>query len=200
MKNIWKYTSVLCVGICVLLSSCADGLLVDTNPISALEKSEENSEFTILAAKQWYENIQVPEITNNFAGGEEGEKIYPYWDMAIINTKGRFEAVEVPIIVKKRYICVDSLTYQKWDMDIKTDYILAVKVVVLKDNETNRIRSFIMEIVGTYEYMRKGTIYKNNYFFRDPELEGVVMFYTLKGKFINGWRYAGGKIVKKILP
>ena len=45
-----------------------------------------NGEFTILAAKQWYENIQVPEITNNFAGGEEGEKIYPYWDMAIVNT------------------------------------------------------------------------------------------------------------------
>ena len=200
MKNLRKYTLVLYVVICTLLSSCADGLLVNTNPILALEKSDNNGEFTILAAKQWYENIQVPEITNNFAGGEEGEKIYPYWDMAIVNTKGRFEAVEAPIIVKKRYINVDSLTYKKWDMDIKTDYALAVKIVVLKDNVTNHVRSFIMEIVGTYEYMQKGTIYKNNYLFRDPELEGIVMFYTLKGKPINGLRYARGKIIKKILP
>ena len=96
--------------------------------------------------------------------------------MAIVNTKGRFEAVEAPIIVKKRYINVDSLTYKKWDMDIKTDYALAVKIVVLKDNVTNHVRSFIMEIVGTYEYMQKGTIYKNNYLFRDPELEGIVCF------------------------
>ena len=188
MKNLRKYTLVLYVVICTLLLSCADGLLVNTNPILALEKSDNNGEFTILAAKQWYENIQVPEITNNFAGGEEGEKIYPYWDMAIVNTKGRFEAVEAPIIVKKRYINVDSLTYKKWD------------IVVLKDNVTNHVRSFIMEIVGTYEYMQKGTIYKNNYLFRDPELEGIVMFYTLKGKPINGWRYARGKIIKKILP
>ena len=200
MKNLWKYTLSLYVIICTLLSSCADGLLVNTNPILTLEKSDDNGEFTILAAKQWYENMQVPEIINNFAGGEEGEKINPYWDMAIVNTKGRFEAVEAPIIVKKRYINVDSLTYKKWDTDTKMEYALAVKIVILKDNVTSRIRSFIMEIVGTYEYMQKGTIYKNNYLFRDPELEGVVMFYTLKGKLINGWRYAGGKIVKKILP
>lgn len=56
-----------------------------------------------------------------------------------------------------------------------------------------------MTFVGTYEYLKKTrTIGKNGYLYRQPDFSGAVLFHELNGAFINGWRYADGKIAATI--
>ncbi|WP_294608513.1 hypothetical protein [uncultured Bacteroides sp.] len=41
---------------------------------------------------------------------------------------------------------------------------------------------------------------KNSYLYREPDYDGLVLFYAINGSFINGWRYSDGKIVGYLSP
>ena len=42
-------------------------------------------------------------------------------------------------------------------------------------------------------------LHTNTYLHRDSQLSGIVVFYTLYGKFMNGWRYRDGKITAALV-
>ena len=74
-------------------------------------------------------------------------------------------------------------------------------MVVLKDKITGKIRSFVMIFVGSYDYLKNTrNMTKNSYLYREPDYDGLVLFYAINGSFINGWRYSDGKIVGYLSP
>ena len=85
---------------------------------------------------------------------------------------------------------------------MKADYIRnTTKMVVLKDLVTNKTRSFIMVFVGSYDYLtRSRNMGRNSYLYREPDYDGMVLYYAINGTFINGWRYSNGKLVGYISP
>ena len=85
---------------------------------------------------------------------------------------------------------------------MKADYIRnTTKMVVLKDLVTNKTRSFIMAFVGSYDYStRSRNMGRNSYLYREPDYDGMVLYYAINGIFINGWRYSNGKLVGYISP
>ena len=85
---------------------------------------------------------------------------------------------------------------------MKADYIRnTTKMVVLKDLVTNKTRSFIMAFVGSYDYLtRSRNMGRNSYLYREPDYDGMVLYYAINGIFINGWRYSNGKLVGYISP
>ena len=74
-------------------------------------------------------------------------------------------------------------------------------MVVLKDKITGKMRSFVMIFVGSYAYLKNTrNMTKNSYLYREPDYDGLVLFYAINGSFINGWRYSDGKIVGYLSP
>lgn len=41
---------------------------------------------------------------------------------------------------------------------------------------------------------------KNSYLYRQPDFDGMVLFYELNGTLVNGWKYTNGKITGCIAP
>ncbi|MGM9836613.1 MAG: hypothetical protein ACI30L_07680 [Muribaculaceae bacterium] len=62
--------------------------------------------------------------------------------------------------------------------------------------------SYYMTIVPSLKYAERynSRMRRNLYLSRDKNLDGIVLFHTLTGMFVNGWQYKDGKIVGKILP
>lgn len=128
--------------------------------------------------------------------------IKPYWDKAKESNRGRFEVVETPTLSKGMHIILDEETTKHWQPGMKADYIRnTTKMVVLKDLVTNKTRSFIMVFVGSYDYLtRSRNMGRNSYLYREPDYDGMVLYYAINGTFINGWRYSNGKLVGYISP
>lgn len=128
--------------------------------------------------------------------------IKPYWDKAKESNRGRFEVVETPTLSKGMHIILDEETTKHWQPGMKADYIRnTTKMVVLKDLVTNKTQSFIMVFVGSYDYLtRSRNMGRNSYLYREPDYDGMVLYYAINGTFINGWRYSNGKLVGYISP
>jgi hypothetical protein len=70
----------------------------------------------------------------------------------------------------------------------------------MRYKNTGEIVSFIMTIVGDKEYLEKKEfkLWDNDYTIRDDDFSGLVLYHSLEGKFVNGWRYTNGKVTHKV--
>lgn len=206
MKNIGKckkWRILACIGILCMLFACADHMLQDDERSTTRRSKNKNRELTSSAAKEWFESNYAPVVTTRTSGGEGKElAIKPYWDKAKESNRGRFEVVETPTLSKGIHIILDEETTKHWQPGMKADYIRnTTKMVVLKDLVTNKTRSFIMVFVGSYDYLtRSRNMGRNSYLYREPDYDGMVLYYAINGTFINGWRYSNGKLVGYISP
>ena len=206
MKNIGKckkWRILACIGILCMLFACADHMLQDDERSTTRRSKNKNRELTSSAAKEWFESNYAPVVTTRTSGGEGKElAIKPYWDKAKESNRGRFEVVETPTLSKGMHIILDEETTKHWQPGMKADYIRnTTKMVVLKDLVTNKTRSFIMVFVGSYDYLtRSRNMGRNSYLYREPDYDGMVLYYAINGTFINGWRYSNGKLVGYISP
>lgn len=206
MKNIGKckkWRILACIGILCMLFACADHMLQDDERSTTRRSKNKNRELTSSAAKEWLESNYAPVVTTRTSGGEGKElAIKPYWDKAKESNRGRFEVVETPTLSKGMHIILDEETTKHWQPGMKADYIRnTTKMVVLKDLVTNKTRSFIMVFVGSYDYLtRSRNMGRNSYLYREPDYDGMVLYYAINGTFINGWRYSNGKLVGYISP
>ncbi len=158
----------------------------------------EAEDLTLTIAKQWYESEYPPIVTTRTTGGPEDEVLMkPDWRGAIASAKGRFETVETPILTDRGHIMMDAETAEHWNPLMRPNFIRNTnRIVVLRDKETNKTRSFIMMFIGSYDYLKRGgKMEQNSYLFREPDYDGLVYYYSINGEFINGWRYSNGKIV-----
>lgn len=60
--------------------------------------------------------------------------------------------------------------------------------------------SFLMTIVGDKEYLEKKEfkMWKNTYLKKDNDFNGFVLFHSLDGAYVNGWRFENGKSVATV--
>lgn len=202
MKNIArckKWRILAGMAILGMLFACADHMLQDAGDQTTKPPKNKNEELTASAAQEWFESNYAPVVATRSAGDQE-RLFKPHWGEAKEWNRMRYEVVETPIYTQGMHIILDSETETHWEPGKKNNFIRNnVRLVVLRDRKTGKTRSFIMTFVGTYEYLKKTrTIGKNGYLYRQPDFSGAVLFHELNGAFINGWRYADGKIVAAI--
>ena len=202
MKNIArckKWRILAGMAILGMLFACTDYMLQDAGDQTTKPPKNKNEELTASAAQEWFESNYAPVVATRSAGDQE-RLFKPHWGEAKEWNRMRYEVVETPIYTQGMHIILDSETETHWEPGKKNNFIRNnVRLVVLRDRKTGKTRSFIMTFVGTYEYLKKTrTIGKNGYLYRQPDFSGAVLFHELNGAFINGWRYADGKIVAAI--
>ena len=198
MKHIekWKKWRILIhIGVLGTLLACTEQMLHDDD--------SPTDELTVSVARQWYDNQYAPIVMTRTCE-EDGKElpVKPDWEGAKTSSWGRFETVETPILTNGVHLIIDSETALHWDPCTKVDYICnTTRMVVLKDKITGKMRSFVMIFVGSYNYLKNtGNMAKNSYLYREPDYDGLVLFYAINGSFINGWRYSDGKIVGYLSP
>lgn len=195
--------ALLCVG--GVLFSCIDnfqeGLGIDWKSRGSKNK---NQELTVDVAQQWYQANYAP-VVKTRTGLEVSASnmlMKPSWNKAKEFNRRRYEVVEVPIQTKRHHIFLDAETAKKWQPTSAFKFVRnTAKIVVERDKKTGRTRSFMMVFVGSCNYLKDTrTMGKNSYLYREPDFDGMVLFYELNGTLVNGWKYANGKITGSIAP
>lgn len=208
MKNYlnltWWYPFLLLGGLYYLFS-CTDNIGEGHGDSvnHTRKRKNKNEELTIATAKEWYQNHYAPVVTTRSSIMSSIDRMMkPYWEKAKESNRKRYEVVEIPIKTKGGHLILDAETSNHWSPGTSSGFIRnTAKIVIEKDKQTGRTRSFVMIFVGSYNYLQKThTMGKNSYLYRQPDFEGSVLFYEVNGVFINGWHYEKGKIVAMISP
>ena len=192
----------LFLGLCALYS-CNEEQWVDYR-MEQRKSKHRNEELTIAKAQQWYEAHYAPVVTarSSFMDAGNTVKMKPGWDKAKESNRKRYEVVEVPIMTQKPHLLMDAETQRRWNSDVPEKFIRnTAKIVIERDKKTGRTRSFVMIFVGSYDYLKNTrSMGKNSYLYRQPDFDGMVLFYELNGSLVNGWKYTNGKITASIAP
>lgn len=206
-KNFKQYRWYLIVLLCgfSLFFSCTNDLWeYQDNSLHHVKKSKnKNEELTISAAQQWYEANFAPVVTTRSSSNDSTNRMMkPYWEKAKESNRNRYEVVELPIRTKGGHLILDAETAQKCKSGEFSKFIRnTAKIVIERDTQTGRTRSFVMIFVGSYNYLKKTrSMGKNTYLYRQPDFDGSVLFFEINGTFVNGWQYENGKIVATIAP
>lgn len=201
----WCIVSLFCgIG---LFFSCTDSEYWKKiePPKEKIKKSKnKNEELTIAVAQQWYQSNYAPIVTtrSNMTDSTRNLLMMLSWDKAKESNRRRYEVVEIPIRTKRAHILLDAETAREWQPNAPAKFIRnTAKIVVERDKKTEKTRSFMMVFIGSYNYLKTTrTMGKNTYLYRQPDFDGMVLFYELNGVLINGWKYTNGKITGSISP
>lgn len=186
----------------IALFSCTE--LSETTKNSSKNQNGNNNEvLTIPYAQQWFNEHYKPVVSTR--SSYESATIYlmkPKWENAKELKRKRFEVVEIPVMVNYNKLLMDKYTAERWKPDANSSFVRnTAKIVVAHDKNNDEIKSFFMVFVGSYGYLKETrSMGKNTYLYRQPDFDGMVLFYEINGTFVNGWKYSGGRITGNISP
>lgn len=192
----------------LLLYACVkDEWFLEQNQESSDNLSNsKNRELTIAAAKSWYLSHEMPVTRMSTTKKNKfGFLVAPSWNHAKEWKKGDYEIVEASLLANTEVHFYDKETYeQKESMsnEEKKRLMNVGRTVILKNLTTGEIITFNMIIVGSRDYLRNpdNKLSDNNYLYREPHFDGMILFFAPDGEFVNGWKYQKGKIIKRLSP
>jgi len=160
---------------------------------------------TIEKAKAWYEMQKTTSVIMlKSSTADKKADCTPDWKGAFASSNSDFEVVEVHITfsqTKFNFSTQESLDRSKNEKE--PGYLNSDShFIIIKNKKTGFREGYIMTIFGNADYMKmnKFNLSKNSYLKRDKDFSGYVLFHNLDGSFVNGWKYAEGKVIKSISP
>lgn len=136
---------------------------------------------------------------------DKGVKIYPEWKKIYQSSNSEWNIIEIPLSYKKdklfKIMTEDVFRYVE-KMKDKRVVAQEQRWVILQNKETGDIYNFVMYAIPSLPYLfNKGaSISKNGYTKRESDFDGMILFHTTEGLFINGWIYEDGEIMLGVLP
>ncbi len=163
-----------------------------------------NAQLTRDAAQAWYEGEYQPIEPLNGPATKGGYMILvsPQWEYAEEFKHGHYEIVQVPIKSVSPGLFIDRETYDAIQREESIEVSTLARLVIHTDLKTGKTISFVMFFVGSYDYQKKQkvtkTLFKNNYFHREKDFTGQVLYFDLGKGFAGGWEYLDGKVVGQL--
>lgn len=161
-----------------------------------IQKSEQvdAQSLTIIEAKNWFlkNNSSASSQKSRVAGQEYGKlsNFSPIWESAIVEEDNRYIIVETAVTFNKTPGFINNaITPDATISSING----SSKLVLLKDKISGLLQAAFMHVIDSSGKTNKAITYSN----RSSDFTGEIFFTDLSGKFINGWLYKAGKIVKK---
>ncbi len=162
---------------------------------------------TINDAINWVKNNFNQSASNleNFRANATDSTIFDLkpslnWDLAEIDNEDIWSVVELPWEYENGFITRANPDVKNYSGINAIQKNFVQKLVILKNRISGDVYGFKMSVIPDYKYLLQNTenINSNYYLKRDPQLSGIVLFYSIKDEFINGWKFDEGKIVSKI--
>lgn len=198
MKKSYFKICLIAVSLLLLIFSCQDEEIVS-------DLSDES--LSIEDARSWFETnnspIMVLKPTNELTKGKRKKPIplQNKWKHAFKSKKGDLTVVEVALRSQYRFGFADQNAIQKFKETKNKDYHNSLsRLVILKNKKDKSINSYIMTIIGEPDYLERHNyeLWSNTYFEKDKDFAGSVLFHTVDGDFVNGWKLRDGKVYGKI--
>lgn len=124
------------------------------------------------------------------------------WEYAFTSKRENIEVVETGVRTAGWFGFATSSSTKKWEQTENKKYLASLsRLVIIKDNEDNSVKSFIMTMIGESNYLEKKNFELwrgNTYLRKDKDFAGTILFHTLDGAFINGWQLRRGKVIGKV--
>ena len=184
----------------VVLSACQSDLY-EIEEVETLD-------FGIVDARNWFEanaHLLRPNevLTRNATGEEEVVTLNPVfnWNLAELSRDPNWEVVELPW----EYEGIERIfaLWEVWQHAYANNFVPdnVTRLVLVENRQTGVRFGFKMRIAPTLDFLLNHgeSLHSNTYLHRDSRLSGIVMFYTLDGEFMNGWRISNGEIVAALV-
>lgn len=158
-------------------------------------------------AKKWYSENKVPKAILKYGINEDtysGVEYEPDWSYMILEENEEWEILEFGIMTFGRTSLMDLETYKAFESTKEDKYKRSFSYYIyMKDKKTQNAQGFLMTVVPSFNYLQAQDINFGNkicYFNRDKTYSGLILFYTLNGEYVNGWRYTEGEIISTLQP
>jgi len=158
----------------------------------------------VASAKTLYEQYVGSTSMLKNSDGKDAIELLPDWNDGQLFSDSNWYVVESPLSFGKdrqlRIILPDVEEYAKAHDD-PADIKQSQKLIVMRSKRTGLNYAFVMMVVPALDYMlAKGDdLDENKYLLREEKLDGMVMFFTTDGKFVNAWEYLKGEITAEII-
>jgi uncharacterized membrane protein YgcG len=196
----WYFICLFIFLISFILNSCKKDTTQSQNLTPTIEK-----------AKSWYENLYLVstngDVKQNSLGTQDANAIgsidftkfvKPNWYENSSYSRFGDDVIEMPIDgstkvnLNLRNDISGQFKYEK--NNSKSSFLLL--------NHENTYNVYIMTIIADSSYLKNDLtkLDRNKYNKRDSDFSGVVLYFTPKGEFVNGWFYKGGIIKSQLSP
>ncbi len=191
MKNVFIKFGIAMIFLAAIFVACEQEMF-----------DKDDDSLSIDEAKSWFEANQ-PEFLVLKSGGmsKKTKVIKPSWKGAYASKNREVEVVETHIMANGAFGFATKDAFSEWLATENLGYLTSLsRIVVMRYKDTGEIVSFIMTIVGDKEYLEKKEfkLWDNDYTMKDDDFSGLVLYHSLKGKFVNGWRYTNGEVTHKV--
>ena len=151
-------------------------------------------------AKLWYENNVPTKLTLKSAKLNQGKlDLTPAWEYAFAERHKCFTAVQVPLGMKGGINVVLPENKQAYLQTKDPRYLQSLTYLVIANKEKKRI-GFSMTIVPDKSYLNTNNYngVLSTYKKWQKNFSGYILYHSLTGDFINGWRFLDGKAIKSL--
>ena len=180
-----------------LILSCQDEVT------GSLENKVQDAVFnaTVEKAKAIFESKSpdFPVIQSRSADGvEKGIVFEPVWGEAFVaNHKDGSTTVETHIRVSQPFHILPQDAQEAYEQTKDSRYLqhLSRSVVLMREEENAEPLAFLMTIAGSKKYMETHDfqLYDVSYTEIPEDFSGMILYHTLAGDFINGWKVEEGR-------
>ncbi len=175
-----------------LLYACQDSLLDVSQP--SLEERQQ----AIASAKELYEKQIPEEMQTRTVVSAPSIRLKPEWKYSTVQKNLGYMAVEVAIKTEYNYSFMTPEAKELFVKQKDTRYRQSqTRLVFLTSQETNETDIFLMTIVPDVSYLEQTQFKpfrKVSYLKRDNNFSGFIFYQDINGNFVNGWKYANGKV------
>lgn len=118
------------------------------------------------------------------------------WDIAQLDNDSLWSVVELPWEYENGKVTMSIPEVKSYAENNNVDFKPILRLVILKNKQTGETYGFKMAVIPELNYMlsKGGDVSSNDYFDRDANFSGLIMYYSIDDKFVNGWQYSKGKI------
>ncbi|WP_316736331.1 hypothetical protein [Pedobacter aquatilis] len=148
-------------------------------------KKENNKNVETAELSNWYNN-QTRQVRSIFS------EMKPNWNKTYLIENDSLRIYELELDNPKNIFQVKGTLEKNTEDKVRT--FNKIKLLIFKDKRNNNIYSAYMSITNDVSQQE----FDNIHYTQVKNLSGEVLFFNLKGSFVNGWQYNSGKIVKKI--
>lgn len=160
--------------------------------------NNQTASLTVAEAKNLYEKY-VGNTARLKSQSEDESLLSPDWSSGQLFSDSTWSVVESPL----EFTGDRKLIFMPEGADEQNQEKKQIlRLLVLRNNASGTTYSLMMLVIPSANYARKSkeAINTNKYLSRATDMDGMVLFYTVDGRFVNGWVYQEGIIIDALFP
>lgn len=186
-----KYSLILLIITSCIINGCRKDLTTINSPVA------NNGVIGIASAKAWYEkNYPIggseKSLHTSSINADISQIARPDWQHPSSYVRLGEDVIEMPIDAKSKF---SSILKKKVNNSTYSKTYNQSSFLLLKGDKG--YKAFIMTIIADSSYIKgnPAKLVNNTYQQHDVDFSGLVLYFTPKGEYVNGYAYKNGQVV-----